>query len=185
VAVAALLGCRRGELLCLTWVNVHLDDKMPWLVIERSMQRVKDQSLQPLRVKTEKSLRAVAICQRLAVSLRLHKDSPEAGRDWVFASPKLRDHPMSPEHLWTRLWGPIRDEAGLGRFRLHDFRHTLQTNAHLKGVISQAVSLPFFGWTKAETATRYMHVTRAAETLPMARALDEMLNQAATSSGSK
>ncbi len=179
ISAAALLGCRRGELLGLTWSNVHLDDTMPWLVLERSVQRVVGHGLQPLRVKTEKSLRAVAISHRLADSLRRHRKSPQAGKDWVFVSPRLRDHAMSPEYLWNRVWSPIRDEAGLGRFRLHDFRHTLQTNSHLKGEIPEAVSLAFFGWTKPETAMNYTHITKAAETLPMALALDKMLDQAA------
>lgn len=185
ITAVALLGCRRGELLGLTWSNVHLDAEVPWLVLERSMQRVVGQGLQPLRVKTEKSLRAVAISRRLADALRRHRESPETGQDCVFASPRLRDHAMSPEYLWNRVWSPIRDQANLGSFRLHDFRHTLQTNSHLKAQIPEAVSLAYFGWTKSETAMSYTHITRAVETLPMATALDEMLDQAASEAGGR
>ncbi len=181
ITATALLGCRRGELLGLQWGDIHLDDAMPWLMMERSVQRVIGQGLQALPVKTAKSRRPVAISHRLADALRAHRDWTTASEGWVFTSPKYPTRAMAPEYLHRRVWDPIRTAAGID-IRLHDLRHTLRTNTHLQHTVPEAVAMAYFGWTRDSTALDYAHVDLAAQTLPMAAAIDAMLDQAASGS---
>lgn len=52
VIAAAILGTRRGEVLGLTWDDLHLSDEIPWLTIEQSLQRVTGKGLVPQKAKT-------------------------------------------------------------------------------------------------------------------------------------
>ena len=177
VVTEALLGCRRGEMLGLRWEDVHLNDEVPWLVLRRSVQRVKGNQLQALRVKTVKSLRPVAISQALVDALSTHRKSPWTGHEWVFASPKLIGKGMSPEYFHRNVWSPIRDAAGVV-CRPHDLRVTLRTLTHLEGV-PEGISMGFFGWTRESTAEHYTQLKKVAEqTVPMAKSIDKILGLA-------
>lgn len=174
VVTEALLGCRRGEMLGLQWEDVYLDDDPPFVVLRRSVQRVKGQHLQALPVKTKKSRRSLAISEHLVGALRAHQKGVMTGEEWVFPSPKFPGQPMSPEYFHRKVWSPIRASADI-KCRPHDLRVTLRTLTHLEGV-PEGVSMAYHGWTQHETAMHYTQLKEDAEqTKPMVTAVDTVL----------
>lgn len=74
---------------------------------------------------------------------------------WVFASQTGRRlNYRSDHHEWKRLVSA----AGLRDARLHDARHTAATVLLILGVPVRTV-MSIMGWSSADMATRYQHVT--------------------------
>jgi integrase len=182
-ALALALGLRQGEALGLRWEDVDLDHGV--LRVRRSRlrpryahgcggtcgqtpgtcpQRV---NIRPAvgAVKSKAGRRTIGLPPQLVALLRAHRAEQERERElarqlwrnegWVFASPT--GEPLNPNtdyHEWKRL---LRG-AGLREARLHDARHTAATVLLLLDVpVRTAMSL--MGWSSAEMAARYQHVT--------------------------
>lgn|GEM_PF-1905440 len=91
----------------------------------------------------------------------------------MFASPT--GQPLNPNtdyHEWKRL---LR-EAGLREARLHDARHTAATVLLLLDVPVRTV-MSLMGWSSAEMAARYQHVTDTIRQ-DVARQVDVLIWQA-------
>jgi Phage integrase family len=73
----------------------------------------------------------------------------------VFASPT--GEPVKP-HTDYREWKRLLRDAGLREARLHDARHTAATVLLILGVPARTV-MSLMGWSSAEMAARYQHVT--------------------------
>lgn len=52
---------------------------------------------------------------------------------------------MDSGYLERRIWYPVHEELGLMGFRLHDFRHNLQTQGHIAGTVRVKVPAAYFG----------------------------------------
>ncbi|HEY5359804.1 MAG TPA: site-specific integrase [Streptosporangiaceae bacterium] len=200
-AVALALGLRQGEALGLRWEDVDLDVGV--LRIRRSRQRPKyahgcdgtcgqmpgycpqrvNTRLAAGGVKSKAGRRMIGLPPQLVALLRAHQAEQEreqaTGRQlwhdegWVFASPAGK--PLIPNtdyHAWKRL---LKD-AGLRESRLHDARHTAATVLLILGVPVRTV-MSIMGWSSAEMAARYQHVTDAIRQ-DVARQVDGLIWQA-------
>jgi integrase len=200
-AVALALGLRQGEALGLRWDDVDLDTGV--LRIRRSRQRPKyahgcggtcgrkagycpqrvNTRLASGGVKSKAGRRTIGLPPQLLALLRKHWAKQDQERalarqlwhdeGWVFASPT--GQPLIPNtdyHAWKRL---LKD-AGLRESRLHDARHTAATVLLILGVPVRTV-MSLMGWSSAEMAARYQHVTDAIRQ-DVARQVDGLIWQA-------
>lgn len=132
------LGLRRGEVLGLMWDDIDLDGAA--LQIRRQLQELRGRrSL--VELKTESSLRTLAIPQFIVRSLREHRTRQieqrlSAGSRWQeigLVFPSEIGTPFGPRNL-NREYYPIRDALGLGSLRFHDLRHSAGTILRIVGV---------------------------------------------------
>ena len=145
IRLLLLTGCRRGEIENLQWREVGED------VLE-----LVDSKTGPRTVFL--SPKAKAIIER----------QPRLDSSWVFPSPVNREKPRSAGSL-DRLWRMVRKQTGIEDVRLHDLRHSVASQAVLKGVPLPVVAR-ILGHSQVSMTLRYAHVAdneveAAAETV--------------------
>lgn len=130
-----LTGCRRNEIVTLTWAEVDL---------EAGLLRLRDSKSGPRVVWLGQA--AVAILER-----QEHRVD-ERGRavPWVFPSGRTG----RPWRGLQKAWSRIRSRAGLGDVRLHDLRHTTGAAAAAQG-LGQAQIGQLLGHRNLATTGRY------------------------------
>lgn len=129
-------GCRRGEILTLTWENVNLEN--------RSI-RVTAKS-----TKTLKS-RLVPISARLAETLsKLWQNSPRQQSSKVFTTGDFK-----------KAFNQACSDAGLTDVHFHDLRHTAITRMLEKG-ISPPLVMKISGHTQSKTFLRYVNQSESS-----------------------
>ena len=133
IRLLLLTGCRRGEIVNLQWREVGED------ILE-----LVDSKTGPRTVFL--SPKAKAIIER-----QPRPDSP-----WVFPSPVNREKPRSAESV-ERLWTMARKQARIEDVRLHDLRHSVASQAVLKGVPLPVVAR-LLGHSQVSMTLRYAHV---------------------------
>jgi integrase len=198
-AIALALGLRQGEALGLKWDDVDLDKGI--MRVRRGRLRPKyehgcehgscgrkpgycpqrQNTRAPTRdVKSKAGKRTIGLPGQLVALLREHRTEQEAERTaarqlwhdegWLFASPTGRAlNPNTDYHEWKKLL----DTAGLREGRLHDARHTAATVLLLLEVPVRTV-MSIMGWSSAEMAARYQHITDAIRR-QVARQVDQMI----------
>jgi integrase len=127
VVAAASSGCRRGELLALTWDD--LDFKSGVISISKSLEQTKA----GLRVKSTKSgkPRVIGLDDFVLSVLESHRE--DQNRDKINFGSDYQDHGLifcqpggayySPNHIGTRTKALLR-KAGYPNVSLHSFRHS-------------------------------------------------------------
>ena len=133
IRLLLLTGCRRGEILNLQWHEVGKD------ILE-----LIDSKTGPRTVFL--SPKAKAVIER----------QPRLGSPWVFPSPANRKKPRSVGSL-DGLWKLVRKQAGIEDVRLHDLRHSVASQAVLKGVPLPVVAR-LLGHSQVSMTLRYAHV---------------------------
>ena len=133
IRLLLLTGCRRGEIVNLQWREVGED------VLE-----LVDSKTGPRTVFL--SPKAKAVIER----------QPRSGSPWVFPSPVNREKPRSPDSIY-RIWNLARKQAGIEDVRLHDLRHSVASQAVLKGVPLPVVAR-LLGHSQVSMTLRYAHV---------------------------
>jgi integrase len=144
--IAALdTGMRRGEILKLTWEDIHFEERLI--------------HVKAFNTKTERE-RWLAMTPRLEAELRsLYERSTKQPGERVFG---LKDNFQSA-------FDHVRRVTGLMEVRFHDLRHTAATR-----LVEQEIPLPLvgriLGHTQANTTMRYVNANvdtarRAAEAL--------------------
>ena len=133
IRLLLLTGCRRGEILNLQWREVGED------ILE-----LVDSKTGPRTVFLSPKAKAVIDRQ------------PRPGSPWVFPSPVNRKKPRSAESV-DRLWRMARKQAGIEDVRLHDLRHSVASQAVLKGVPLPVVAR-LLGHSQVSMTLRYAHV---------------------------
>jgi integrase len=126
----AMRGLRRGEACGLTWDDLDLDEGVAYL--SRQLQQGAGGQLRACPLKTESSLRAVALDPETVIVLRAHRSRQErhfsqaaiTSRGWVFTHED--GEPLSPSYL-TRKFNDLVEETGMPPVRLHDLRHGAAT----------------------------------------------------------
>jgi integrase len=124
VALDAVTGLRRSELLGLTWADVDFD-KAEINVTRGIVRQVVGNT------KTEASRKPMPMEPELAYLLQDWKSRTAYNKpnDWVFASPdKKGTQPLWPENILRRYIRPAVEKCGIQkRVGYHTFRHSLAT----------------------------------------------------------
>ena len=126
-------GARLGEILAMTWDDVHFEHGMIILPDSKTGKRIL--YLNDLSTELLKTLPRMADNEYVIV-----------GRD-----------PGQPLNNLRKPWHRIREKAKLGDLRLHDLRHSFASTAAANGA-----SLMMIGWllghSQAQTTQRYAHL---------------------------
>ena len=131
IRLLLLTGCRKGEIVCLRWSEVHPD-----------MLVLADSKTGPRKVPLNSQARHILDRQ------------PRGESVFVFPSPLDPErHRGSTLPLWYR----VRSEAGIDDVRLHDLRHTMASHAVMSGVPVPVVSR-LLGHSNVRMTLRYAHI---------------------------
>ena len=131
IRLLLLTGCRKGEIVCLRWSEVHPDV----LVLA-------DSKTGPRQVPLNSQAR------------RILDRQPRGESDFVFPSPL---DPSRHRGATLPLWYRARREAGIEDARLHDLRHTMASHAVMNGVPVPVVSR-LLGHSNVQMTLRYVHL---------------------------
>lgn len=130
-------GCRRSEVLGLTWENVSLERKQLTVTAATS--------------KSERTRHIPLNAEALDVLTRWKKQG--SGKGHVF--PGLDGERMG--HV-NRSWGSIVEAAGLTNFRFHDLRHHFASRLAMSGVDLFSVQT-LLGHSDSKLTQRYAHLS--------------------------
>lgn len=132
VAVAAVTGLRRGELLALRWRNVRLD-KQGSLYITEALEQTRELGVR-FKPPKGKSRRLIPLSREGVAILAAHKVHQDCERqhvgesfadnDLVFCNP---DGAPWPPDTFSKQFSTIATAVGLRGFRFHDIRHAFAT----------------------------------------------------------
>ena len=132
IRLLALTGCRRSEVLNLRWRD-----------IQKNMIVLPDSKTGPRSVPLGKSARAIVN---------------------ALPGPRRKDAFLFPKNAGRRsaynivaCWYTVRADAGLGRLRLHDLRHTAASHAVMSGENLPLVG-KLLGHRRHETTAGYAHL---------------------------
>lgn len=166
-AVMMTLGLRPGECLALAWSDIDLDART--LRVRHSLKR--DGSMSD--AKNDGSRRQLTLTAGLVPLLRARKAAQSAdrlrcGESWtdsglIFTT--TIGTAVSDRNLTLRVFRPICERAGAGRWDLHELRHTAATLMLANGVPIERVSKVLGHSSIRVTADVYGHlVPRDLET---------------------
>jgi integrase len=130
IAVAALTGLRRGELLALKWKHVDLDKGTLFVAASLEHSRAASGRIRFKGPKSKTSRRVIPLAPECVVLLRSHKAQQEderalvgdayAGNDLAFPNP---DGSPWPPDTFTAQFSKLAKSVGMRGFRFHDLRH--------------------------------------------------------------
>ena len=132
IRLLALTGCRRGEVLDLRWRNIG-DGAL----------KLEDGKTGPRTVRLGEAARAIV------AALPGPRDSD------AFLFPRNAGR-QSPTNI-VACWRAVCEDAGLGRLRLHDLRHTAASHAVMSGETLPLVG-KLLGHRRHETTAGYAHL---------------------------
>lgn len=135
IRLLLLTGCRKNEVLNLSWDHVDL---------EACEMRLADGKTGPRRVQLSPAAAEV-----------LARIPPAEGNPYVI--PGMR--PGSRMSELQRPWMRIRERAGLQDLRLHDCRHSFASRALALGESLPAIGR-LLGHSQVQTTARYAHLAR-------------------------
>ena len=176
--MALSTGMRQAELLGLRWRDIDLN----FLSISVCQVLYKRGGVCEFKEpKTEHSRRRIAMTPKLALFLRGYKAQMEVlylerGRvlsldDLLFANGE--DKPIDPGVL-SHAFSEIARQAGLGRVRFHDLRHTFASLMLLRGAKPKVISEALGHASVAFTMDTYSHIIEGMQEDAMAL-LDEVI----------
>ena len=144
VKLMVLTGLRRGNVLNMRWEWVNLEQgsvQVPPEADKAKQGFTKYLSQQALAILVQRF-------ERLQVG--------QVGGEWVFPNPKTG----KPYSSRRSMWETCRKEAGLGKLRYHDLRHTFASMMLESGsdIIDVQKAL---GHTQLKTTAVYLHLTEA------------------------
>jgi integrase len=174
IYTAASSGLRQAELLALRWRDVDLD--MLSISVSRTLYKRRG-IIEFKDTKTDHSRRRVAMTPKLAAFLRDHKQDrmwfgqPVGLDDLVFGN--RQGKPFDPCTV-THNFAKITSQAGLGRVRFHDLRHTFASIALLRGAKPKVISEALGHSSVAFTMDTYSHIISGMQEEMMAL-LDDVM----------
>ncbi len=179
VMIAVATGCRRGELLALTWSDIDFVGRI--LRVSKSLEQTKE-GLRVKSTKTEKP-REISLPKSSIAVLRTHRSSQAENRrlfsgdyrddlNLVFATPD--GNYLKPDSLTAKVC-LLASKAGLKGIGLHTLRHSHGSVLLSKGVPLPAVSKRLGHSSVYVTATIYSHALSKDETAA-ADVWDEAVN---------
>jgi integrase len=139
VAVSAVTGLRRGEILALRWRNVDLDKGSLW--VTESLEHTREYGIRFKGPKSTSSKRFVPLSPECVELLRSHRAAQDGAKgdagpcyddqDLVFPNP---DGSPWPPDTFTVQFGKLAALVGLKGFRFHDMRHAFASLTLADGV---------------------------------------------------
>jgi len=163
ILVASATGCRRGEILALTWADLDLKSEVAKVSITKSLE----QTRAGLRLKPPKNgkPRLVPLPDAAREALTVHRQQQDgyrrmfgpdyrSGLDLVFATPE-GDY-LKPDSI-TAKFCLLARKAGLKRVSLHSLRHSHSSLLLSLGIPLPVVSKRLGHTTPAVTASIYSH----------------------------
>jgi integrase len=163
VLLAATSGARRGELCALQWSD--LDLKKATVTISRAIVEAQHSQLVEKDTKTH-SVRRISLDEMTVGSLQELRTRCMSRAKTVGVTLPADAYIFSPEPDGSRAWSPndvtknfirIRNAAGFGSVRLHDFRHFAATRLLAEGVPVRTVAGRLGHANAATTLTVYGH----------------------------
>lgn len=163
VALAAMTGLRRGELLALRW-SKSIDFERKRLIVSESLEETK---IFGLRFKAPKSgkVRVVPLADVVIPILRSHRARQDAEKlkigpryhdaDLVFCN---ADGTPWPPDTFTKQFAQIARFVGMKGFRFHDVRHAFATLTLKNGTSVNEVSALLGHSSPVITLSTYAHV---------------------------
>jgi integrase len=130
IAVAAVTGLRRGELLALRWQHVELEKASLFVATSLEHSRAASGRIRFKEPKSKTSRRVIPLAPECVKLLRSHKTRQEEEKslaadlyvddDLVF--PDADGTPWAPDTFTTQ-FAKLTKSAGMRGFRFHDLRH--------------------------------------------------------------
>jgi integrase len=130
IAVAAITGLRRGELLALHWKHVDLDKGTLFVGASLEHSRAASDRVRFKAPKSKTSRRVIPLAPECVMLMRSHKAQQEEERglagdtyvdnDLVFPNP--HGSPWPPD-TFTMQFSKLAKSVGMRGFRFHDLRH--------------------------------------------------------------
>lgn len=131
-------GCRRGELLKLTWENVHIEHG--YLTVINSLSKNRKTIHKPLNASAVWSLSCLKM---------------NNGTDWVFHNKKTNQRRITFQAGFKK----TAQRAKLGNLRIHDLRHTFASILVQQGTPIYHV-MQLLGHSDIKTTQKYAHLAR-------------------------
>jgi len=167
IALAVMLGMRRGEILGLRWADVSFEERT--LHVHQAVQRI-GRTVQATEVKTDRSRRTLALPDNVIRTLRLRRAQQAqerllAGGQWqdqdlVFTGPN--GAPLEPVTL-NRSYKALLKTAGLPvATRFHDLRHSAASLLLAQGVHARVIMELLGHSSISVTMNTYGHIMPAA-----------------------
>ena len=167
ISVALYTGARRGEIVCLKWDDIDLDEGT--LSIKRSVYKPHGEPAREKPPKTVSSIRTIAIPQVLCDILREHKSEQDKriaylGDSWYhgnYVFTEADGHVMNPQTP-TKQFDHFLKRHGIRHLKFHGLRHTSATLLLANGCDIKTVSSRL-GHTSIDTTNIYLHVLAKAD----------------------
>ena len=139
VALAGVMGLRRGEILGLKWSNINFDNNT--LSIKQQLVYTKNAVIETTP-KTENSRRTIVLPNSIIVILKRHKKDQDKikkllGTDYVdhdYVNCREDGQPFHPSGFSSKFAQLLR-KVGMPHIRFHDLRHSAATNMLLDSSI--------------------------------------------------
>lgn len=141
IAIAAVTGLRRGELLAVRWPLVDLDKGSLFVAESLEHSRAANQRIRFKGPKSKTSRRVIPLAPECVTLLRAHKARQEAEKtlvggaytdnDLVFPNP---DGQPWPPDTFSMQFAQLARSVGMRGFRFHDLRHAFASITLADGV---------------------------------------------------
>lgn len=160
-----LTGVRRGEACGLSWSNVFLDAKLPYVRIEQALHCAgKEKLLTRPKTKTSRqtlylspdAVEVLKEAKRRQTEIRQRLGDKACQNDFVFTSNRNADS-LGPDNLKNHM-NAICKAAGVPRIRIHDLRHTFASLSLRAGTRVEVVSRQLGHASPMMTLNVYRHI---------------------------
>jgi integrase len=141
IALTAVTGLRRGELLALRWQHVDLDKGSLFIAESLEHSRARNERVRFKAPKSRTSRRVVPLAPECISLLRSHKSQQEDEKAQASAAytddglvfPSPDGQPWPPDTFSTQ-FANLAKTVGMRGFRFHDLRHAFASIALADGV---------------------------------------------------
>ena len=171
VHLAILTGCRRGELVALTWKDVDTENGI--ITINKSNYQLSGGKVETKPPKTRGSIRQISIPSYCIDMLLQYRKQQTASSEssWIFT--REDGSPMRPQRA-SKWFTQFLQRNGLRHRKFHSLRHTSATLLLLNGTNIKTVAARL-GHMQLSTTNRYVHNISQAD-LDAAKLLESLFH---------
>ncbi len=145
-------GMRRGEIVGLQWVNVHLEPEDPFIDVVHSVEYVPGKGVMLGPPKTSSSIRRIPLMEEVRSLLsQMYGGNPDG---FVFHSPKGTDVMLFPDTI-TRHARKMCKKFGEADFTPHTLRRTFATSLATSNAVNLKTLQGLMGHADVRTLIKY------------------------------